>query len=327
MAPRIQRNDWVFLKMPSGNTKLVQLSEEIEVIELGKFGSFKAKDLIGQYFGISLQIHDNGLCRYIKPTVNFDDNGNNNQFLYDDKTSQLLSQTEIEQMKSDNHSSIIEEIVKNNQQFASKTSYSQAKYIKRKISKFSKHFCPMEVNVVNLLDYYRDKNWAKIMGLRIDSLSQILTYSNVHHKSRLIVCDDTAGLLGLALLERINSGTLYFIHDGACPNLDLLKYGKLQRYHCYPWYRFNTPLVYLEPKFGSTEKSLSKYQSMESEHAELLRGGFDGLIIASKFDPSQIIKKLLPLLNASSPIVCYSPYKEVSLTNLGNITFLSVCKK
>ena len=313
---RIEAEDWVFLKLPSGNIKLTQLKKESEIIDLGKFGTFDSKHLIGQFFGISLQINEDGLSRYEKPVTTFNDNGNNNQFLNDDQTTQQLTQKDIEQMKSENKNNIIDEIIKNNKQFASKTSFSQQKYIKRKISKFSKHFIPMRVNILNLLDFYKEKNWDKIMELRIDSLSQILTYSNVNHASRLLVCDNTNGLLGNALLERITTGTIYFIYDGPSPNLDLLKYGKNVNYHCYPWFRFDTPIVYQAPKTGDTEKSKQRYELATSEHQELHRGEFDGLIIASKFDPVQVIKKLSPFLKGSGIIVCYSPQKEVLLFHL-----------
>lgn len=40
---------------------------------------------------------------------------------------------------------------------------------------------------------------------------------------------------------------------------------------------------------------------------------FEGLIVSSKFDPQEVIKKISPYLLPSSPIVIYSPYKEVLL--------------
>ena len=117
----IQPGDWVFLKLPSSNIKLVQLQKDSELIDLGKFGSFESKYLFGQYFGISLQINVDGtLSRYVKSAPTFDQNDNNNQHFTDDQSNQQLTQSDIEQMKLDNKSNIIDEIIKNNKQFTVK---------------------------------------------------------------------------------------------------------------------------------------------------------------------------------------------------------------
>jgi hypothetical protein len=49
---------------------------------------------------------------------------------------------------------------------------------------------------------------------------------------------------------------------------------------------------------------------MKSLYANFKSGQFTGLIVASKYDVSEIIAKLEPLLAPSSPIVVYAAYKE-----------------
>lgn len=54
----------------------------------------------------------------------------------------------------------------------------------------------------------------------------------------------------------------------------------------------------------STEKAKLLYETFH-------KGGYTGLVIASHYDPLELITILKPYLAGSSPIVVYSPRKEV----------------
>jgi hypothetical protein len=43
----------------------------------------------------------------------------------------------------------------------------------------------------------------------------------------------------------------------------------------------------------------------------LAAGGYDGLVVATKYQPLQVVQALLPYLDASRPFAVYFPYKEV----------------
>lgn len=61
--------------------------------------------------------------------------------------------------------------------------------------------------------------------LRVDSLSQILNFANVHADARFIVVDDTQGLMLSAVAERMGGyGQILGIHDGLNHNYDVLRY-------------------------------------------------------------------------------------------------------
>jgi tRNA (adenine-N(1)-)-methyltransferase non-catalytic subunit len=84
----------------------------------------------------------------------------------------------------------------------------------------------------------------------MDTLSQMLTFTNIRPGSNVLVCDDTAGLVGSAILERMGGdGKVYFFHDGQSPNLEIVRYCNFSQkiidsYVPWPWHRFQS-----EPTF------------------------------------------------------------------------------
>jgi tRNA (adenine-N(1)-)-methyltransferase non-catalytic subunit len=109
--------------------------------------------------------------------------------------------------------------------FDKKTAYSQAKYLQKKGKKFHKVFTPIKPTAYSVNEYFYIKNPDKIRGMRMDTLSQLLSYSNVHAGCKLLVVDDTQGLVVSALAERMaGSGTILGMYDGDSPNYDIFKY-------------------------------------------------------------------------------------------------------
>lgn len=67
-------------------------------------------------------------------------------------------------------------------------------------------------------------------GLRVDTLSQILSLANVRSNSKVLVVDDTQGLIVSAVAERMGGyGTIVAIHDGDNHNYDVLRYMNFSR--------------------------------------------------------------------------------------------------
>lgn len=68
-------------------------------------------------------------------------------------------------------------------------------------------------------------NFYELRHLRIDTLSQLLSISNVHPNSKMLVVDDTQGLIVSAMLERMGGyGQLVAVHEGDFHNYDILRY-------------------------------------------------------------------------------------------------------
>jgi tRNA (adenine-N(1)-)-methyltransferase non-catalytic subunit len=393
----IKIGESAIIKLPSGNFKIIQIQKGH--IDLGKFGSFECSELVNFHYGTPIEITDNGLIKcnqkdYLMEQFQIDlklNNENTNQEFSDLKNQ--LSQKEIEDLKSKNIDPklIIKQLVENNENFEKKTEYSKAKYVNKKMKKFSRVFVPLECNSQNLLMYYQDRAPEKIRELRIDTLSQILTLANLRVGSRALVCDDTGGMMGLAILERTstmderqipserakaakaaivkeesvvedsvkdsdmqletgaedsvedsdmkvesdeidvrqkNVSDIYFIHDGKSPGIEIVKFSPYTNYHTYPWYRFHTPLVdqqvfYIneittDDQFAIDRKTI-RMKKLKMEDETVKKGDFDCLIIGSKFEPLEIIKKLNPLLMSSAQIVCYAPRKEMLLKAYNHI--------
>ena len=86
-----------------------------------------------------------------------------------------------------------------------KTEYSQQKYLKKK---YRKHFFQFRVystciaNIAQTLYLYDPQ---KIKCLRPDALSILLQYANLVDKSKMLLIDQTRGLVLGSVMDRLNN--------------------------------------------------------------------------------------------------------------------------
>ncbi|CAG8442621.1 2337_t:CDS:10 [Diversispora eburnea] len=283
----------------------------------GKFGVFHTNDIIGKPFGHSYEIHDRDKIKIIRNVAfrEVDETDANNKETIDDPSKQKLSYEDIEQLKKDGLE-------------GQKTEYSKAKYIKRKEAKFSRVFTPVRPTLYSVWEYFHTKNPSKIREMRIDSLSQMLTLANVRAYSKMLVIDDTQGLLISGVLERLGGyGVVIGIHDGENHNFDIMRYMNFSKkiynsLRILSWqqvfkeeiqapfnYQNESNLSEKELKFYHRKKA--NYERIESTRELLFKGGFDGLLIASQYQPESILETFIPYLRGSRPIVIYHINKEV----------------
>eukprot|EP00842_Homolaphlyctis_polyrhiza_P004754 jgi/Hompol1/527/HPOL_005347-RA len=330
---RIQADEWLLLKLSSGNSKLFILKSDDSVVDLGKFGKFCAKDLVGKHQLVPYEIFGNNELRRLENLnylQEFDmgetEEDANNKDLVDDPASQKLSHEEIEKLKTKSlsgeigHETIIKAILENNVTFEKKTEFSKAKYIKRKQRKFAKIFIPIKPTARALCDFYFSKSPEKIRELRMDTLSQMLTQANVRAGSRFLVVDDAAGILVGAMLERMHGhGKIFLLHDKQSPVINLVDTMNFSPeitkiVSSLPWFHLDALPPKTDPSNPTAlERANERYQQLVETFETIHRGDFDGLLVASRFDPNEILKKLSPLLAPSKPIVFYSPEKEMLL--------------
>jgi tRNA (adenine58-N1)-methyltransferase non-catalytic subunit len=69
--------------------------------------------------------------------------------------------------------------------------------------RFSKQVTVIEPTMFNVCDYWFSKDPGRVRVLRPDTLGQILSYGNVQSSSRVLVVDDSGGLIIAAVLERL----------------------------------------------------------------------------------------------------------------------------
>lgn len=134
--------------------------------------------------------------------------------------SQNLTKEEIMKLREDDLSSneIVEKLIENSKTFAAKTEYSQEKYLKKKEKKYFDCIQIKKPTVRILAQMFYRQDPAKILGVRIDDLSQILTSSNVQCEGNYVLYDSgTSGLIAAAIMNAIGAKTaakLIHVHPG-----------------------------------------------------------------------------------------------------------------
>lgn len=220
----VQEGQWCILGLPDESLRLVQAKTAGD-IEIGRFGMFPARHLIGLPYGTYYEIEADGTLRLTSngpvgttalPTgATADEEMATNQTLLDTNTSQRLTTEDIEALKAQvstgtlSPSSLVDQVIRHSETFAQKNAFSQIKYVRRKQRKFLRHFSLRPVTSRLLLAYFGGRDPRKVMDLRLDSLSQLICLSNVQATgSRCMVWEETNGFLTGALLEHTDSTSL-----------------------------------------------------------------------------------------------------------------------
>lgn len=150
-----------------------------------------------------------------------------NRFLQNDGTSQKLSRDEIMNLKAQGVSGkdIVEHLVENSTTYNERTQFSKAKYKNKKMKKHFVRFSILRPTTDLIAQMYYCRGASKICDLRLDSLSQILTLSNVRAHCRIMVAESCQGMMAGALLERMGGhGSLVQIYSGDFPGRQALDY-------------------------------------------------------------------------------------------------------
>lgn len=236
----ITEDEYAILCLPSGVRKLIQLRSD-GIINMGKFGMFNVKDVLGFPYGQAFEIASENKLTPIKSMdegVNLADldddemlNGSSkdNRLLIDEANVQKLTLEQIEEMKNKAGGNevareIIQEMIKNHGSFDKKTAYSQEKYLDRKHKKFLRRFQINYLSSNEMLDYlYYEKEPFRIMNLSVEVLGLMMSLSNIKPGGNYLVMDETGGLIVYAMLERMgNRGTITLLHENDQPSVHLL---------------------------------------------------------------------------------------------------------
>ncbi|KAJ1520664.1 hypothetical protein ONE63_003768 [Megalurothrips usitatus] len=147
--------------------------------------------------------------------------GTDNRNIVDDGSSQKLSMEEIVNLRDEGLSSkeIVGTLIENSKTFHNKTEYSQQKYLKKKEKKYFEYVTVRKPTVRLIAEIMFRLDQGKIMGLRVDTLSQINTAVNLHSHGKYIVYE--SGCQGLASASMLNGlsgeGRLVLVHSGNYP--------------------------------------------------------------------------------------------------------------
>lgn len=167
-----------------------------------------------------------------------------NRHLVDDNTSQAITAQEVHKMKDDPSlcgSKIVKTIVKNSASFNTKTSFSKAKYIKKKQMKYQPRCRLVRCTSSSICQALYLKDPRKIMNLREDALAQILSYSNLSAGSKVLCFETTMGIVTGACAQRMGGyGIIHSIYTGHAPsfidmiarfNLSFVEHSSIQWVH------------------------------------------------------------------------------------------------
>ena len=145
-----------------------------------------------------------------------------NRHLTDDNTSQSLTQRHLTQLQKTQTpgSHIIAALISNSATFASKTAFSQAKYISRKQLKYMPRCRIVRITPSSLCSAMFLKDARRISNLREDTLGAILTYSNICAGSRVMVMDTAVqGLISASCAHKMGGyGSIISLFVGQQPS-------------------------------------------------------------------------------------------------------------
>lgn len=338
----IQEGSYVLIQMPSDNKRLFQMNKGSSV-NLGKFGTFRADDIIGHPFGYTYEIVGEKQLRIVQEEFTRDENDvivdelqpdEHNQDVNDDPSAQQLTMQEIEELKkqsADGGRKLIDKVINSHSAFQKKTTFSQEKYIKRKEQKYLKRFTPLPIGTSELISFYLDKEAHRILDISEESLGLLLSLANIKPGGTYLVVDDMSGLLVAALLERMQGdGTIVVAHDGEHANLDCLKYLNLSEEYIESRVKSINWLEFFEPEEAETvePKTQEELKKLKSHHRKryymrkkrydnflqvrnLIDGSaFDALVMGTELYVPSVISRLIPVVRGSCPIVVYDAAKE-----------------
>ncbi len=297
---------------------------------------------------------------------------NDNRNLLDNNTSQAIDQRQVESMREEgmDGQDIVATLIENSKTFDGKTDFSKAKYITKKQLKYQPRCRILRCTASTITEALFLKDHRRIMNLRVDTMAQILSYSNVCAGSRVFVFEcPTMGLLTGALAQRMGGyGQILSIYSGQQPsfsdmlakfNLSFPEQYSIKYIHSSQLFtdllqesqkddddedekdvelkereqlKWPCPLQphtrqYLETTMKTDEertaflakrcarfaRKLTRHTFMEANHW-LLRTNddrkCDSIIIATRYDPTYTLFKLLPYLETSCPFVVLCEFLE-----------------
>ncbi|XP_051859175.1 tRNA (adenine(58)-N(1))-methyltransferase non-catalytic subunit TRM6 [Drosophila albomicans] len=244
--PSIQLGDYIVIQRQK-YTKLQKFGSLDATATLGK-EHLELKSLLDQPYGSTfkmcvkeskagkrgaqrqhtLELVSENELRSIRDVLNISSSGADNRDISDNGEAQALKSEDIEQLREEcsESSKIIEKLVENSKTFHTRTEYSQDKYLLKKEKKYFEFVQIRQPSIRLMADIFHRQDAEKIMGIRVDTLSQIISYSGVcGFGSYLLYESGTNGLLPAAMLNSIGAATdatLVHMHPGNVPQKQAL---------------------------------------------------------------------------------------------------------
>ena len=306
--------------------------------------------IVGQRHGTTFKMvsdHENKKCfklevaeevNHLENLFMPDESGEDNRDLQDGE-NQRLSRSEIDKMREDGVDGveIVEKIIENSETFQNKTKFSQEKFLKKKARKYHQYIMVRKPSIRLLMEINYKADPMKILNLRVDTLAQVLSLTNVHSGGHYLVYETGAqGLVVAAVLERVGlSGSVTHIYQTGQPqtnclsamnfppavldNLHVLNVQHLrsleQGVDILANHNRDEPPAKKPVEEGAEsngakpvrmnlrEKSVESYNLLKARPC-------DGLIVVCKQHPANLLTFLSQYVALSGQFSVFSPYKE-----------------
>lgn len=215
-----------------GAQKVFHLTSGTQDLRMGRYPPIPINALLGVPYGATLRRAEGGQWmrhRRSNPAGGANDGGQevteSNQNLAQDNSAQTLTPSEIRQLKGRcSGEEIVEALASNSSTFATKTKFSQEKYLRKKQQKHVQQVSVLQPTVFELCETYMKQSRGKMCGLRFDYLSAILCQANVHPGGHFLVLDCACGLVAAAMAQQIaGRGRVFRTFRGGCPDKGLVE--------------------------------------------------------------------------------------------------------
>ena len=153
------------------------------------------------------------------------DKGANNDWYADSNTAQKLKPEDIAELreKGVDNVNIMKKLVENSETWASKSSFAQEKWLRRKARKYLPRFRVEKCTPVTVCNVYRIKNAGRICGIRTDSLGRLMSHGDIHAGKRVLIFEDCLGLVvGSAAYRMRGYGSIVALYGKHQPHLEIV---------------------------------------------------------------------------------------------------------
>jgi tRNA (adenine-N(1)-)-methyltransferase non-catalytic subunit len=275
--------------------------------------------------------------------LNHTESGSDNRNIQDNNNAQSLTKENILSMKDEGVPSqeIMIKLIENSATFSSKTEFAQQKYVRKKANKYTDYIQILKPNLRLVAEIIlRRSSSLQVLGMRIDTLSQIMTSDNLQSDGTYLVYENNCqGVIVATMLNALcKTGKLLSIVTPKYPfdklkaikalrfskdTLDRLVYVNVSSFAKYSKTNECDIKSSVEPQvsvgdtlkrtadFEETESKKTTYQERSDEEVRaLVEKKADGLVIACKQLPNDLAKELLQFLAPSRSFVVYCQYQE-----------------
>eukprot|EP00835_Amoeboradix_gromovi_P007023 NODE_1000_length_2351_cov_0.501332.p1 type:complete len:344 gc:universal NODE_1000_length_2351_cov_0.501332:1518-487(-) len=276
------------LTMPSEQQRLVIFTKG-GLTFVGKFGEFQDNQIIGKPFG-TYQLENDKIVKI-----------NNIE-------ESWFSSTEV-----DDYHDKLQVLISKNDGFEAKTDYAKDKYVQKHNKKTKNILKVMPITPQALCEYYFKRGPMAILQMNWDVLAIMINMADITHSGKYLCFDSVRGLVVESVYSRIHSGKVYQIMqtDGECNELAAFQKYEDSKYAKSTWSKtFVQPELWVD-RFEMNpdlERKKLRMQQRIAIREEIIKGQFNSVILATKFDEIAILKYLLPFMAGCCKVVVYSPY-------------------